>query len=129
MVHTIKTPDWLTLAEVREISLTAQSGSKLQAIKDFRTICENKLGKGHCWGLKECKEFVEQLPTIQEDPILDVQLKIETIERMLKEIPLLLVLGMPSITSEQAKALCSKVDLEDLKKRCCTAELATKFGI
>ena len=129
MKNTMKTPEWMTLVEVREITLTAQSGSIIQAIKDFRTICETRLGKGNCWGLKECKEFIDQLPTIEEDPILDVQMKIETIERMLKEIPLLLVLGMPNLNEEQARALCSKVDLEELKKRCSTAEMSIKFGI
>lgn len=120
---------WLTPKEKRELALTTYNGHKLQAVKNMMAISEAKLGKENKLGLKECKDFIDALPPAVEDAVLDIRMRVETIERLIAELPDLIVDAIPSVDLERATMMAYDPTFGELKKRIFTASNATKFGL
>lgn len=115
----------------RDISIMFHvNGTKLQAVKELMEIRKDfpELSQ---YGLRECKEYVESLPSMKEDPVLDILDKIEEIERMIRDLPSLITEGMPNISEEQAKELVRLPDdfLSELKRRASVSSAGNRFGI
>lgn len=115
----------------RQISIMFHvNGTKLQAVKDLMDV-KKAIPELSGYGLRECKEYVESLPSLKEDPVLDILDKIEEIEKMVRDFPDLIVESMPNLTIEQAIELVKLPEnfLGELKRRATVASSGNRFGI
>lgn len=129
----IPRPSWLPLAKEMELRRLRDT-SKLQAVKDLKDFSKehvtwtNSAGETYTgWGLKECKEYIEQLDALGPDPFVELSIRIDEIRRMREELPSLLRDAIPEISEETiARAMA---DEDFLKSIAQTGVTANTFGI
>jgi hypothetical protein len=129
----INRPHYVSLEKEREFRKTMSTIGKLQAVKDMKDFSKSFVSSTNLdgtvyqgLGLKECKEYIDQLEA-WKDPINELKVLHDQTRDFRKMLPVMLREAFPGISDDTINRALTDDDFLD--KIVNTASVSQEFGI